>query len=848
MRQFNRCFTIGQKMARRSERRRPGRPAAPCARFDVREPIGQGTYGTIHECTVTAAYKRVLLEHGVCAHHVDGTFAVKVQSHDTYFWDNFSVLREIDALMRTRAFPGTVDVYDCAMDAGSGNVGAGVDRSYIVMDCYDGTLLQYVQQTRFEERSRHLPFVFTQMLLTMAYLDHHGIAHRDVKPSNLLVRSMPCRASPCSNSDGGDSNDSSNSVCSGCAEPLNVNGCHELPRDCLALFAPFCADLSPSDTCSDTSPPPPPPPPTRRDSGRQFRGDHGSDDGGASVVFQMDEEEDDTGRAGNDCTVAQRRPYRRRPSSQSSTWQSSPTPFEQQQQQQQQRDQQHRPHSLPDERAFLTTSNTLLTGTDGEGTHRGEHEPSDEDATTTLRRYYVHNHLTASSGHHAAAWRDSSDCAGDLAVIDSVPHVVLCDFGLAKQLVPFNDTPCLVTLNFRPPELFVDQNRDYCTNVDIWSLGCILAQCLTGSILFRGREPRVVYRSIGQLLGGHPGDDTDLPTTTVDERCERIRAHLIDTVGVRRLRSVAHVDDLVHLLALMLDPNARTRPSARTLLTHAYVRPYVRRVVCFMCTRRTMPLFGPARVPDGLMCETSRWAFRVGVDVGTHALDPTLGLARCGRKEVHRDLICQWMWQRNMQLGSPFGAVLSAIHNFDRFMSYASAATLASLSSDHMYSLAAIVCFYLTVHYYEAYAVDLSSLIASCGFVYAPSMVRTMITTVLHALHFQVSTPSHWTLYTRHRTLMRMDVCDAAEQRVIDHQVLRLLYLMLRSVAHATAPKAIVLTMAVERIRFVRRFARAFERVVLRPLPPPAPPAAPAPIFFASSRAVDMDCAPDDDL
>lgn len=823
-------------MARRSERRRPGRPPATCARFDVREPIGQGTYGTIHECTVTAAYKRVLLEQGVCAHHVDGTFAVKVQSHDTYFWDNFSVLREIDALMRTRAFPGTVDVYDCAMDASGG--GSGVDRSYIVMDCYDGTLLQYVQQTRFEERSRHLPFVFTQMLLTMAYLDHHGIAHRDVKPSNLLVRSMPCRTSPCSGSDGGDSNESSgssnNSVCSGCAETLNANGCHEVPRDCLALFAPFCPDLSPSDTCSDTSPPPPPPPPTRRDSGGRFRTGHNAD--GAGIVFHMDEGEDDDG---NDQTRAQRRPYtattrRRRP------LQSSPSASSEQEQQQ------HRPHSLPDERAFLTTSNTLLSHTDGNNEREANagsdvREPSDEDATTTLRRYYV----TAPSGH-AAAWRDSSDCAGDLAVIDSVPHVVLCDFGLAKQLVPFNDTPCLVTLNFRPPELFVDQNRDYCTNVDIWSLGCILAQCLTGSILFRGREPRVVYRSIGQLLGGQPGDDHDLPATTIDERCERIRAHLIDTIGVRRLRSVAHADDLVHLLALMLDPNARTRPSARALLTHAYVRPYVRRVVCFMCTRRTMPLFGPARVPDGPMCETSRWAFRVGVDVGTHALDPTLGLARCDLKEVHRDLICQWMWQRNMQLGSPFGAVLSAIHNFDRFMSYASAATLASLSSDHMYSLAAIVCFYLTVHYYEAYAVDLSSLIASCGFVYTPSVVRAMIATVLHALHFQVSTPSHWTLYTRHRTLMRMDVCDPAEQRTVDHQVLRLLYFMVRSVAHATAPKAILLTMAVERIRFTRRFSRVYARVVLRPPPPPPPPAS-APIFFASSRAVDMDCAPDDE-
>eukprot|EP01084_Bolivina_argentea_P285290 489201_1 len=65
----------------------------------------------------------------------------------------------------------------------------------------------------------------------------------------------------------------------------------------------------------------------------------------------------------------------------------------------------------------------------------------------------------------------------------------ICDFGMARQ---FNNninessyTNYVVTLWYRAPELLLAYDK-YSTPIDIWSIGCILAELLTGNVLFPG--------------------------------------------------------------------------------------------------------------------------------------------------------------------------------------------------------------------------------------------------------------------------------------------------------------------------------------------------------------------------
>jgi cyclin-dependent kinase 2 len=81
-------------------------------------------------------------------------------------------------------------------------------------------------------------------------------------------------------------------------------------------------------------------------------------------------------------------------------------------------------------------------------------------------------------------------------------RLVLADFGLARYFsVPLKTyTHEVVTLWYRAPEVLLGQQR-YAPPIDIWSLGCILAEMATGQALFPGdSEIDTIFR-IFQMLG-----------------------------------------------------------------------------------------------------------------------------------------------------------------------------------------------------------------------------------------------------------------------------------------------------------------------------------------------------------
>ncbi|KAK4883458.1 hypothetical protein RN001_006777 [Aquatica leii] len=92
-------------------------------------------------------------------------------------------------------------------------------------------------------------------------------------------------------------------------------------------------------------------------------------------------------------------------------------------------------------------------------------------------------------------------------LLDKEGHIKLADFGLSRSfsLPTRTYTHEVVTLWYRAPELLLG-SRVYCTAIDIWSIGCILAEMITKQPIFPGDSEIDQLYKIFKLLGT-PNED-----------------------------------------------------------------------------------------------------------------------------------------------------------------------------------------------------------------------------------------------------------------------------------------------------------------------------------------------------
>ncbi|XWS34607.1 hypothetical protein CRYUN_Cryun21dG0052700 [Craigia yunnanensis] len=87
-------------------------------------------------------------------------------------------------------------------------------------------------------------------------------------------------------------------------------------------------------------------------------------------------------------------------------------------------------------------------------------------------------------------------------LLNNKGELKICDFGLARQygipLKPY--THLVVTLWYRAPELLLGA-RQYSTAIDMWSLGCIMAELLSKEPLFNGKTEFDQLDKIFRILG-----------------------------------------------------------------------------------------------------------------------------------------------------------------------------------------------------------------------------------------------------------------------------------------------------------------------------------------------------------
>lgn len=110
--------------------------------------------------------------------------------------------------------------------------------------------------------------------------------------------------------------------------------------------------------------------------------------------------------------------------------------------------------------------------------------------------------LMAGVRHMHQAWFIHRDIKTSNLLYSNSGKLAICDFGLARRfgepIVPY--TRDVVTLWYRAPEILLGA-REYSTELDIWSVGCVLAEILLKRPLFAGKSEIEQLSEIFKVLG-----------------------------------------------------------------------------------------------------------------------------------------------------------------------------------------------------------------------------------------------------------------------------------------------------------------------------------------------------------
>ncbi|KAL0296635.1 UNVERIFIED_CONTAM: Mitogen-activated protein kinase [Sesamum radiatum] len=149
----------------------------------------------------------------------------------------------------------------------------------------------------------------------------------------------------------------------------------------------------------------------------------------------------------------------------------------------------------------------------------------------------------------------------------------ICDFGLARA--SFGDAPSAVfwtdyvaTRWYRAPELCGSFFSKYTPAIDIWSIGCIFAEMLTGEPLFPGKNVVDQLDLITDLLGT---PSAEAISRIPNEKARRYLSSMRKKERIPLSQKFPNIDPLaLRLLECLIAFDPKDRPSAEEALADPY--------------------------------------------------------------------------------------------------------------------------------------------------------------------------------------------------------------------------------------------------------------------------------------
>ncbi|KAL1231768.1 Cyclin-dependent kinase [Trichinella pseudospiralis] len=180
----------------------------------------------------------------------------------------------------------------------------------------------------------------------------------------------------------------------------------------------------------------------------------------------------------------------------------------------------------------------------------------------------------------------------------------LADFGLARaKSIPSRSYSCeVVTLWYRPPDVLLGSQK-YSTSLDMWGVGCIFAEMITGTVLFAGsKDIQHQLQSIFEILGTPSGKfwkDLNLEFSP-----SFVKKKLLPKSWSKVSTKFSHIPYCENLLSLFLKLEPSERITADDALQHCYFATLPKAIHHIPQTSSIFSVPGVYLIPD-ITCDNS---------------------------------------------------------------------------------------------------------------------------------------------------------------------------------------------------------------------------------------------------
>jgi mitogen-activated protein kinase 7 len=210
---------------------------------------------------------------------------------------------------------------------------------------------------------------------------------------------------------------------------------------------------------------------------------------------------------------------------------------------------------------------------------------SGQQLTDPHLQYFIYQLARGLKYIHSAGIIHRDLKTGNL-LVNSDCEMKICDFGLARQKGNTGFmTEYVATRWYRAPEVMMTSG-DYTAAMDMWSVGCILAEFLGGKPLFKGRtctlsvlfSNDVDLDTLNQMIGvlGTPDEETLQRVVTTPETSSRILSYIKTLKWCPKVPLSTKFPDANPLAVALLERLLRWDPKERPTVDQVLADPWLR--------------------------------------------------------------------------------------------------------------------------------------------------------------------------------------------------------------------------------------------------------------------------------